>query len=166
MKLKPSQIIGVAIVLLLIGILLPLGLVELTSFDDYYKESTTTYTSQSTPQNYSVSVKQNEMLNTTVDYDSSGDDLLVISVYYPNYTLVGSDNTDANSINYNFNSTILTAYTIAITNTTTGTVSFNITIHRKVLVNYQASVVSLVSEVIPIIAIVGILIAFIPRKRN
>lgn len=166
-KLKTSQIVGITIAMILIGILLPLGVNELTGFSNEVKSSSTSFTSQSTPQNYSLSLKDNEQLNVSVDYDSSGDDLLTLTAYYEtNDSSVQTTSTDANTISIQFNSTGAHSYIIEVKNATTGSVSFNITMSRELFIEYDESVKTLITQVIPIIAVVGILIAFIPNKRN
>jgi hypothetical protein len=168
-NLKPKQIIGITIALLLLGILLPIGLNEIVDFSDSELTNSSQFTSQSTPTNYSVSLRNNERLSAMAVNGSGDLDHLNITVYYANnHSVAIQNNTLGDSVFVKFNSTAAgtVRYVVAVQNQTGGTVNYNLTIVRDFWVEFDDSIITLISQIIPVVAVVGIIMVLIPNKRN
>lgn len=166
-KIKTSTLVITTISLLLLGILLPIGLSDLLDFSNEVESTSQTINGESTATNYTRNLRYNEQLNVSVHYDSSGDDLLVLSAYNSTYNVEATDNTDANDISIQFNSSLkgTNTFTIEVKNTTAGSVDFNITIRTNFLTQIDENTITLVKEVIPIVAVISIVLGFVYKSK-
>lgn len=172
MKLKPSHIIGLVITLLLLGIILPIGLDEITSYTADNKTETSSYTSQSISSgaiddNYNITLYSGQELNVSVDYTDS-EDLINLTIYNPSGAVFDSDSTANATLTIEKNATTYGVYQVNITaEDVIGTATYNLTLTIITFIDSDLKdrIETLVGSVIPIIAVIGIIMYFV-RKQD
>jgi len=170
MAISPSKIIAVVIGLLLLGILLPIGLTEMTSFDLTDSVSSSSYTAQSPPKTYNLTgITTGQGINCSVTYNNSFYHLNV-SVFAPGDTVnaKASSSTANATLFVEFNATLSGTWQIKVTSIGVGSPTFNATIAVTTFLDsdVESNIETLIGTVVPIVAVVGIILLLIPRTKN
>ena len=171
MKIKPSYIVTFTIALLLSGILLPIGLNALADNDFEQVDNISTYSAQdgNSTQTYTFVGMITQRINITVDYDDTQ--------FRLNLTLLRESGTTA-ATDTTANTTLELGYTAPANNETftisveklgiTGTNPFVMIVNISTFPEMGENLNTLVKEVIPMVALVGIIVGilYVKKKQN
>lgn len=166
MASKTNKIIGIVISLFLLGVLLPIGIDEITSVDltDKVVSSSGSDTTDYEAGQYLYNTQQ---INITVEYNHS--------VYLLNLTVeiagvqCDTDSTANATLNVVYNATSHANHTILVENLgVSSEIDFTYTIEITTFIDSdnEELIETLVGVIIPIFVVVGIIIWFVKRKQE
>lgn len=164
---KTSQyVVGTVIALLLVGILLPIGLNSIENADLSSSERTYTYSSQTSPTSYNITLVSGQQLNISITYNSTIY-RLNLTVYDPTSTLFDNDNTANATLSIEKNATTNGVHSVNITELVGSGISFDmvITITSFTDSDTLTTINTMFKTVIPIVAIIGIVMLFLAYKQ-
>lgn len=169
-KLSPKNIVGIVIALLLVGILLPIGLDNVVDMEIDNKTRTTSLSNESIPYSANITLYEDQELNATVEYDDSTYHLN-LSIFDPSGSRVENDSTENATLSVAYNATTYGVHTLNITNIGVSGPTANITYTITTFPDSDAksNLETLGGEVIPIVAIIALVLAFVPimnKYRN
>jgi len=166
---KTKVIISVVISLFLLGILLPVGITEITSVDLEDKVATSTYSNQSTNSSRNTSlIYSAQNINITIEYTDTIY-LLNLSLELTDGTVLANDSTANQSLNVNFNATSNAIHTINVNNIGGyGSPEFNMTV---VITTYldsslENTLETLITIIIPVMVVIAIILWYVKMKKD